>query len=133
MNAQHRLYLAYLRGLTTFGIFDYLKLHLVALRQGPEPLSFNGTLVNKYVFTTIVWSYEAEALSVVKPFHCSCSHVITSFPSFKKPILHKKRPRSQSTVLPLWSLTRQYYYTTRRHSTRNTIFCNRYLKIFFNL
>ncbi len=78
MNVQLKLRLNNRFSLTALSVFDNPKLHLVTFSKGLKPLGLNNAMVNKYVFTAIVRGYETETLAVVKPFYCTCKHVITS-------------------------------------------------------
>mgnify|MGYP007095239580 CR=1 FL=1 len=57
-----------LAGLKSLGAFDYFELHFIALGKGPETRTFDGAVMNEYVFTVILLD-ESESFGLVEPFH----------------------------------------------------------------
>ena len=55
--------------------FDYVKLHLLTFLQAPESARLNRREMHEDILAVLA-AYKTVALSVVKPLHCSCFHVV---------------------------------------------------------
>jgi hypothetical protein len=63
----------YITGLGAFGFVGDFELDHVTLFQGFEPLSLNGGVVNKNIFSAFR-VYKPEAFLIVEPFDCAFCH-----------------------------------------------------------
>ncbi|SPF43586.1 conserved hypothetical protein [Candidatus Sulfotelmatobacter kueseliae] len=58
--------------------FDHVELHLLSFLETAESARLDGGEMHEDILT-ILAADETVALSVVKPLHCSCFHVVALF------------------------------------------------------
>ena len=61
--------------LPSLGAFDHVKLHLLTFLKAAEAAGLNGGEMHEDILAVLA-ADEPIALSVVKPLHCSCFHVV---------------------------------------------------------
>ena len=62
--------------LQPFGAGGYFKADALAFGQGFETLGLDGGKVGKQIFAAVFGRNKAKTFGFIKPFHCTCTHVL---------------------------------------------------------